>query len=143
MTAWGLYVLLHPEVFSLSLFAVFSHRVMFDIDPAIFWGALTTLVGLVRLCALFVNGAYSRTPLIRLGTSLVSAFVWSQLVIAFWLVDQPNTGLVMYTYAVLMDLISAYRASCDVAIAEGVRIAAKSGAKTGAKSSNYSAVGVG
>lgn len=138
LLAWGAYVILHPELFERDAFAAFHDLVWFDVEPASFWGLMALSVGWVRLGALFINGAYSRTPLVRLLASLVSAFVWSQIVIGFWLNEMASTALVMYSSAVVIDLISAYRASCDVAIAEGTRRAARQGTQNGAESAFYS-----
>lgn len=120
MVSWGAYVLLHPDTYAdakLDLFEGVLHSPD-GINGFAFWGLVTLIVGMVRGCALFVNGAYSRTPMIRLAASAVSAFVWSQIVIGFWNLNIPTTAIVTYGWLVLMDIISAYRAGVDVAIAE-------------------------
>ena len=139
LVAWGVYVVLHPSLFHQTAFAGLASMAPKGVEAASFWGLVSITVGWVRVMALFVNGAYSRTPLIRLVMSLTSAFVWSQIVIGFWLTGTPSTGLVMYSSAVLMDLISAYRATCDAAIAEGTRRAA--GVKKRDRPNEYGAVG--
>lgn len=117
MVAWGVYVLLNPGIMDgpgwkglRSLSWVFH--------PERFWGTLTLIVGFSRLCALFVNGAWSRTPVIRLIASAFSAFVWSQIALGFWLLELPSTGVVMYSAAVVLDFVSGYRASKDIRIAQ-------------------------
>ena len=94
--------------------------------PSSVWGLVAILVGMIRACALFVNGAYSRTPCIRLGMSALSAFVWAQVVIGLMLV--PNMGLIVYSWLVVIDLVSAYRAAMDAAIAERNRKYSRLGA---------------
>lgn len=122
MFAWGSYILLHPGIFQDDVYAGFVALVGGDISTAErTWGLIAVTVGLVRGAALFVNGAYSRTPLIRLATSAISAFVWAQVVISLGMLGRPNTGVVMHSAAVGLDLISAYRASCDAVIAEVAR----------------------
>lgn len=130
MMVWGAYVILHPAVFDQTALRGLASMAWYQ-PAAGFWGLLTFGVGFVRMGALFVNGAYSRTPLIRLFASLVSAFVWSQIVIGLWILGEPSTGLVMYGSAVCVDLLSAYRASKDVAMVESTRLEAKRGARSG------------
>lgn len=120
MMVWGAYVVLHPSVLEQSYFAGLK-SMAWTFPAGNFWGLLTFAVGFVRMAALFVNGAYNRTPIIRLSASLVSAFVWSQIVIGLWILGDPSAGLVMYGSAVCVDLLSAYRASKDVAMVESTR----------------------
>lgn len=125
MASWGAYVLLHQDIFTRPptsyLFAGLTNWSMAGYEPAAVWGVLTLVVGLIRACALFVNGAYSRTPVIRLATSAFSAFVWSQIVIGLWKTGIPNVGLVVYGWLVVIDMASAYRAGLDAAMAEESR----------------------
>lgn len=120
LTSWGAYLLLHPGLFDEPglgvIFAKMKSMVWVDMAPEAVWGFVAFVVGSIRLLALFINGAYSRTPMIRLATAAVSAFVWTQVVIGLFGV--PNTGLVVYPWLVVIDLISAYRAGMDVALAE-------------------------
>ena len=122
--AWGSYLILHPEVFTqnatqtiLSGMAAMAG----DFPPAAFWGLCTVVMGLIRAAALFVNGAYTRTPLIRLIMSFASAFIWTQICIGLIKTGVPNTGLVVYGGMVVMDIVSAYRATNDTVYAEKMR----------------------
>lgn len=130
MTVWGAYVILHPEVMGQPAFRILNDM-SWGQPAGNFWGLLTFFVGITRLCALFVNGAFSRTPLIRLATSMVSAFVWTQLTVGLWLLPEASTGVVMYGSFVLVDLLSAYRASQDVGMVESTRREAKGAASGG------------
>lgn len=126
LASWGLYVLLHPQMFTnpatRELFAGLTEITWgLTADPALLWGLTALLVGLARAVALFVNGAYGRTPLVRLGTSFASAFIWTQVIIGLMHSGVPNTGLVVYSWLVVADIISAYRASQDAVYAEKQR----------------------
>jgi hypothetical protein len=129
MFAWGAYILLHPGIFATNpAYEAFVAMAWTGAEGAQrihlaenAWGLVAVLVGMIRAGALFVNGAYYRTPVIRVLTSALSAFVWMQIVIGLWHFGQPSTGLVMYSSAVVLDLISAYRAGCDAATAELTR----------------------
>lgn len=122
--AWGVYVTLHPDLFTndatrqvLSGLALMAG----NMPPAAFWGLTTVILGLIRASALFINGAFSRTPMIRLLMSFASAFVWTQVCIGLVKSGVPNTGLVVYAGLVVMDIVSAYRAATDTVFAEKVR----------------------
>ena len=118
LSSWGLYVLLHPELFSnpgtASLFGGMSAMVSDITDyPALVWGGVAFSASLVRAIALFVNGAYARTPVIRVATSFISMFIVTQIFFGLWQSGLPNTGLVVYPWFILADMLSAYRASVD------------------------------
>lgn len=126
LASWGLYVLMHPQLFtsegSAQLFSgLAALSAPFTVYPALLWGGAAFLTGLCRALALFVNGAYTRTPLIRVLTSFVSMFILTQICIGFWQSGVPNTGLVVYPWLVVADLLSAYRAAVDVVHAEKQR----------------------
>lgn len=126
MVAWGLYVLGHPALFtdpnSAAMFsglAAISDR--WTDNPALAWGATCFLVGVSRAVALSINGVWTRTPVIRLLASFVSMFVVTQIVLGFWFSGVPNTGIVVYPWFIVADLLSAYRAAIDVVHAEKQR----------------------
>lgn len=127
MFCWGAYILVNPGIFNDNIFnglvAIASGWA--DTPDRLaaerLWGLITVTVGLTRGCALFVNGSYYRTPMIRLGCSAISAFVWLQVVIGLLMLPMPTTGVVIYCSAMGLDLISAYRAAWDAAIAESTR----------------------
>lgn len=126
MLCWGVYVLLHPGMFSEPATAtLFSGMAAISapltIYPALAWGGVAAITGLSRALALFVNGAWTRTPLVRLIASFVSMFVVTQIVVGLWQSGVPNTGLVVYPWLIVADLLSAYRAAVDVVHAEKQR----------------------
>ncbi len=123
LMSWGFYVLFHPELFSQTATAeVFrglaALSAPFTEYPALAWGGLAFAVGLARAVALFINGAYVRTPAIRVATSFISIFILTQICLGMWHSGVPNTGLVVYPWLIIADLISAYRAAMDVVYAE-------------------------
>ena len=122
--AWGAYMVLHPEVFTQDATReVFSGLTMMagNFPPAALWGLTTVVLGIIRAAALFVNGAYARTPMIRLVMSFASAFVWTQVFIGLWKSGVPNVELVVYGGWVVLDIVSAYRATTDTMFAEKMR----------------------
>jgi len=132
LTTWGIYVVLHPSLFTApataALFAGMAEIVRWTgYEPAGVWGATAMLIGMVRAFALFVNGAYYRTPTIRLATSAMSAALVGFLVYGLTRSDAPNTGLVVYFWLFVCDVASAYRAASDIPVAEQHRIIAHGG----------------
>lgn len=123
LTSWGLYLLLNPDLFDSPAMRVTAEgmvdMVAGTLNPESVWGLVAFIAGATRLVALFINGAWSRTPALRLATAAVSAFVWTQVVIG--LMTVPNTGLAVYPWLVVIDLVAAYRAGRDVAISEVAR----------------------
>jgi hypothetical protein len=119
LMSWGAYLLMHPDLFETPgmerIWAGMSEMVWFNSNPESLWGLAAFSVGGARLVALFINGAWGRTPMIRLVTAAASAFVWTQVVIGLTAV--PNTGLVVYPWLVVIDLVAAYRAGTDAALA--------------------------
>lgn len=124
LVMWGSYTVLHPGMFTQP-----SARIMFSgmvemagsFPPAGLWGLSAVFIGCIRAGALFVNGAYSRTPLVRLSMSFLSAFIWTQICLGLWKSGVENTGVVNYAGLVMLDIASAYRAATDVVYAEKVR----------------------
>ena len=126
LIAWGWYVLVHPGMFYAEGSAMmFSGLAAISAPvteyPALAWGGAAFVVGLARGISLFVNGAWTRTPLIRVIASIISMFIFTQIVIGLWQSGVPNTGLVVYPWFVVADLLSAYRAAVDVVHAEKQR----------------------
>lgn len=120
LVCWGLYILFHPGVFtSPATRELFSGMVAMAgaLDPAELWGTCALLVGAIRAVALFINGAYTRTPAVRVATSFVSAFIWTQVCVGFLNSGVANTGVVIYAGMVVLDIMSAYRAATDMVFA--------------------------
>lgn len=122
LTCWGVYVALHPQMFSkpesAALFAGLAAITDWTgAPPASVWGLLAVMVGLIRMAALFINGAYTRTPAIRLATSAISAFVLANIVYGMVRSGLANTGIVTYFWLFLADIASAYRAASDIPVA--------------------------
>jgi hypothetical protein len=130
---WGGYILLHPEIFTqpetaeiLSGMIVMAQT--YGIAPENFWGGGALLMGLIRAIALFINGAYVRTPLFRALAAFGTMFIFTQVSIALHRSGVPNFGLVVYPWLVFADLLSAYRAAQDAVYAEVQRRSQKEAA---------------
>jgi hypothetical protein len=125
MTHFGYYILTHPQLFTQDqtkeLFSgLVTVAAKFGQAPQAI-GVVALLTGLLRATALFINGSYSKTPLIRLITAFASMYFWTNIVLGFTLSNVANTGLVVYPWWLLADVVSSYRAGYDLVIAENIR----------------------
>lgn len=111
--AWGGYVSLHP-----GLFAAPEKRALYvglvKIMPQEAWGFAATLVALIQVSALFINGQWGLTPLIRCATSVLSVGAWFFVSAGIYLAG-ANTGVPVYPALMLAGAYSAYRAASDAA----------------------------
>lgn len=127
MIPWGVFTVLHPEMWTRAetapLLAGMADMVKWTgFNPAAVWGLAAIFVGVIRTAALFINGAYHRTPVVRLATSAMSAFLVAQIIAGLLKSGIPTFGIVTYTTLFLLDLASAYRAASDIPIAEAHRV---------------------
>lgn len=124
MFSWGYYFVTHPQLLTQSAtretFAGLIRVTDFFGQPPVAIGLMAIFTGMIRACALFVNGAYEKTPLIRLLTAFASAYIWTSILVGFFVINIPNTGLVIYPWLVVADVISGYRAGYDLVIAESI-----------------------
>ena len=137
---WGSYTILHPGLFNdSSKGTVYSGLNMIMSQEA--WGYSTTLVSVVQLFSLFVNGRWGLTPLIRAATSFLSVGAWFFVSAGIWLAGS-NTGLAVYPALMLAGAYSAFRAASDAAEANFNKKLAKELARHGlGDSGNVTAFG--
>lgn len=124
LVTWGGYTVLFPEIFTQPATAALVRGMIEmagNFPPSAVWGLTALSVGVVRAVALFINGAYTRTPLIRVLMSFASSFIFTQVSIGFLKSGVPNWGLVVYPGLVVMDIVSVYRAATDMVYAEKTR----------------------
>jgi hypothetical protein len=111
--SWGSYVTLHPGMFTAPEKGnIYSG--LLSIMPQQGWGYSATIVAVVQLCSLFINGRWGLTPLIRAATSFLSVGAWFFVSAGIWLAGS-NTGLAIYPALMLAGAYSAFRAASDAA----------------------------
>ena len=76
MLAWGIGLMLPGEALALP-----QYRLLLVIAPEPVWAAWSVSVGSVRIIALYINGSYFRTPLIRVVCAIMGLIWW--LVLGF------------------------------------------------------------
>lgn len=111
--SWGSYVSLHPGLFTADNRTVL-YQGLLRIMPQESWGFAATLVALVQLFSLFINGRWGLTPWLRAATSILSVGAWFFVSAGIWLAGS-NTGLAIYPVLMLAGAFSAYRAASDAA----------------------------
>lgn len=116
---WGLQVLLNPEVFTsevtgpLNVHMLHTLSWVFDLWTSFYiLGGAAVVIGLIRLTALSINGAWKQTPLIRMVLSAASAFLVSNIVVSL-MQGPPTLGLITYSWLFLADCFSGFRAARD------------------------------
>jgi hypothetical protein len=82
------------------------------------WAAGLMIIGFGRLGALTINGAWRRSPHLRLGMAFLSMFVWYQLSALSWEVRFPNLGVVMYPVLLMLEIYCVYFAACDAGLSD-------------------------
>lgn len=115
--SWGLVVLTNPEIFTnaetASLFAGLAElsRLVGD-SPNTIIGLAFMFLGIIRGLALFINGMWKQTPLVRMIMSGVSAFFLTEIMVTM-AQGPPNTAVVTYFWLFLADCLGAKRATQD------------------------------
>lgn len=114
LVSWGITVILTPGLFKLNE----AYAGLLLMAPQERWGLYSFIIGAVRMMALFVNGSWVRTPVIRLVCSFASAFVWTQVFLGFLNAPVPTTAFAFFPWFIASDLYSAFRAGTDAYLAQ-------------------------
>jgi len=109
MTSWGFMTLAIPDMFRQNP----ATQELLTLAPQHIWGLVAFLAGFVRICALFVNGLWYRTPAVRWACSMISTFVWFWVCTAFLKSPVANVGVAVYAWAMVADMYSAFRSASD------------------------------
>ena len=119
LMAWGAYLIIFPGIFAGPTRPIWLvHEAL---APQEIWGFGGFVIGTIRVVALFINGKWGLTPMIRVFTSFLSVFVWFWVAVGLFKVPFPNTGVVVYSGLMLADMYSAFRAASDAYEAEAMR----------------------
>lgn len=77
-----------------------------------FWANVCLLIALARLGALYVNGAWRKSPYIRASTAFLSSVFWMWVSIGMASAGS-STGLTVYPILMLLDWYSIWTAMDD------------------------------
>ena len=114
MVAWGVTLAINGDTLKQPAFAAF-HR--FGATES-FWAWMFGGSGFARTAALYINGRWPKTPIIRMVCAGFGFLSWSQL---SWLflegtalaTGTPTPGIGVYAVLALAELYSIYRAAHD------------------------------
>lgn len=111
---WAIALALPGDILSGPAFVAFN-RVGW---PQSTWMLLFAFSGGVRVIALWVNGRWPKTPIIRMFASIFGAFVWTQLAWLFYQSSLMNhgpfqTGMGVYGLLAAAEVFSTFRAAHD------------------------------
>lgn len=113
LATWGAILLLTPGHF----FVVPVYSGWAAIAPQNVWGGAAFVVGLVRIAALYVNGAHSRSPVVRTVAGFGSMFIWFFAFIGLFYSPWITTGLGIYFWLMMGDAYAIYVSAGDWAAA--------------------------
>ncbi len=114
MVAWGVTLAINGDILKQPGSAAF-HR--FGATES-FWAWMFGSAGFARIAALYINGRWPKTPIIRMVCAGLGFVSWSQL---SWLFLEgtmmtagvPTPGIGVYPMLALAELYSIYRAAHD------------------------------
>ena len=114
MLIWGITLLLPGETLSGPQYAAFNRFGLTEV----FWSWAFGCIGMARLVALYINGRWPRSPLIRMAGAIFGAVSWMQVsylltASTYMVTGVPNTGMGVYAALAIADLIGVYRAAFD------------------------------
>lgn len=119
LASWGAYLILHPDLFHGPTGPVWVG--LLGLAGQEVWGLGAFTAGMIRLVALFINGKWGITPVIRVATSFLSVFVWFWVAVGLMKAGFANTGIVVYGWLMVSDMHSAFRAASDAYEAEAMK----------------------
>lgn len=111
MVAWGAGLMLPGNTMELQ-----HYRHLAALAPEPVWAAWSMSIGIARLAALYINGSWSRSPLIRAGGAALGVIWW--LILGYLLYTGRAGGplpaaLMWYPVFCGFELYSAWRGARD------------------------------
>jgi hypothetical protein len=101
--------------FDANLFAQPLYSVHSKIMPRETWATLAILVSSVRLCFLFVNGTWRRSPHLRAAGAFFSCLLWAELTLAVWQAPIVGATVVIWPVFFCFDVHVALAAISEAA----------------------------
>lgn len=114
MANWGVMLLLNPGIMERSV----SWANMLEMAPERCWGFAALGIGVVRLAALAINGAWRRSPHLRSICAFLAVFLWLQITFALLTNGVTTTAVAVYPWFLLLDVWNAGRAAGDARVSD-------------------------
>lgn len=109
----GIDWLANPAIFSLPNYA--TMRIWMTPFE---WGACATLVGLLRVAALYINGFWRASPHLRVLGAFLSIFFWTALFLAALQAPLRGVTAAIWLVCFVFDVLAAVYAAGDARIAD-------------------------
>jgi hypothetical protein len=77
------------------------------------WAFFAFWIGLGRIMALTINGAWRPSPHLRAAGAFLACFMWLQISLGMLSADLRATGVAIYPWLLLADIYNVFRASHD------------------------------
>lgn len=81
-------------------------------------GALSTAIGLARICALYVNGTRRRSPHLRALGAFLAGFFWLQLTLGLLAAPQWALSAAIVPWLFVAEVWNVYRAARDARLSD-------------------------
>ena len=112
MLAWGMGLMLPGDSMSLP-----QYRLLKELAPEPVWAAWSLGIGGLRFIALYINGHWRKTPLIRMSCAILGMVWWVILGFLFINAAEPGrpftAGLLWFPVFILFEGYSAIRSAGD------------------------------
>lgn len=82
------------------------------------WAFFAFVLGVTRLAALTINGAWRPSPHIRAFCAFLACFMWLQISLGIMAADIRATGIAIYPWLLLADIYNVFRASYDARVSD-------------------------
>jgi hypothetical protein len=110
MVGWCYVIVRHPGYLLASNLHEFLRFGLTEGQVAAGFG----VVGALRIAALYINGRWPRSPLLRMAGAAVGLVLWSQVTLTLVMaVGTASTGVVIYGPLAFAEFISIRRAAFD------------------------------
>ena len=77
------------------------------------WAFYAFWIGVIRLAALTINGAWRPSPHLRAAGAFLACFMWLQISLGMMTADIRAIGVAIYPWLLLADIYNVFRASHD------------------------------
>lgn len=114
MFAWGIFTIASPGFFAQGYF----YKNMLFLMSQNTWGYLISIIGLLRLIFLIINGAWRPSAHLRAIGCVTGILLWSNLFIASISLNIPIPVTPVYMMLIVLDFLSLWFSAEDAKLAD-------------------------